>query len=179
LPAANSAWARHLTVRPPASLQVSRYIQVRNWERFQHYRDREPPWIKNYTALLSDPNYGELSHAQRSTLHGLWLMYARSSRQCPDDTSWISRQLGVRVTRATLEALNRAGWIEFVLAPRYQAASARALAERHIEQELQEQDLRTYEEPLANSREEHDDEDLSKIAYEDLLRTITGVVDEP
>ena len=49
------------------------WIEIPNWDRFQHYRDRDPPWIKFYTELLHDPDYLALSGDQRAILHGLWL----------------------------------------------------------------------------------------------------------
>jgi hypothetical protein len=126
---------------------------------------------------LSDPNYGYLTHAQRSTLHGLWLLYARSHRQIPDDTAWITRQLGVRVTRATLEALNHAGFIRFsaskMLAIR--ARTRETETEEPLEAEREDpkaKDLKNDdEEPLeANASAVHDDEpfdfDFNQIDYQ-------------
>lgn len=26
-----------------------RYIRIVNWDRYQHYKNRRPPWIKLYT----------------------------------------------------------------------------------------------------------------------------------
>ena len=80
---------------------------------FQHYKDREPTWIKVYTRLLNDESYLRLTWVQRGVLHGLWMEYARSNRQIPDSTLSVTRRLGERVTRATLTALNHAGFIEF------------------------------------------------------------------
>jgi hypothetical protein len=90
------------------------WIVVRKWNEFQHYRDREPPWIKNYTRLLSDPNYLSLTPHQCAVLHRLWLEYARSGCQLRANTASLSRQLGVKVTKRTLEALNHAGFIDFL-----------------------------------------------------------------
>lgn len=52
------------------------WIVVPNWDKFQHYKHRNPPWIKNYTALLHKDEYLDLSLADRGLLHGIWLMYA-------------------------------------------------------------------------------------------------------
>jgi hypothetical protein len=44
-----------------------RYIVIPNWDGpdgFQHYRDRDPIWIKNYRALMAKDEYLEsLNHA--------------------------------------------------------------------------------------------------------------------
>jgi hypothetical protein len=102
-----------------------RWIIVPNWDRFQHYKDRNPPWIKNYTELLHDDAYLALSFHQRGVLHGIWLAYAAGHRQLIGDTSALHRQLGQRVTTATLIALNHAGFIE-VRASKPLASRARA-----------------------------------------------------
>lgn len=91
----------------------ARWIVVRNWDRFQHYKDREPPWIKDYTEQLDDPAYLELTGIQRAALQGIRLKYAASRRQVLNDTALLSRQLNMRITRETLDALNHAGFIEF------------------------------------------------------------------
>jgi len=114
-------------------------IHISRWDDFQHYGKREAPWIKNYTRLLSDETYRKLTLQQRGVLHGLWLEYARSHRELPDDTASISRRLGVRVSRATLEALNHAGFIvvsaSTMLAPRYHGASTEGEGDKTNNQE--------------------------------------------
>lgn len=95
-----------------------RYIVVRNWEKFQNAdvwkkSGGRPPWIKTYTALLHDDAYIELTPHQRAVLHGLWLAYASSACQLRLGTRSLTRRLGLRVSSQQLEALNRAGFIEF------------------------------------------------------------------
>jgi hypothetical protein len=120
---------------------VSERIVIPRWEDFQHYGNRDPVWIKNHTRLLSKDEYLELTFHQRGVLHGLWMEYARARRQLTGSTSAISRRLGGRVTRATLEALNHAGFVDILaselLAERYHDAS---LEEKREEKELRPQE---------------------------------------
>jgi hypothetical protein len=88
------------------------WIVIPNWRRFQHYKDRNPKWIKVYTELMSDDAFLALSFHQRGVLISLWLEYAAGRRQIIDNTATVSRRLGGRVSRATLEALNDAGFTE-------------------------------------------------------------------
>ncbi len=126
-----------------------RWIVIPRWDGptgFQHYSDRDPKWIKNYRDLLSKDEYLELTFVQRGILHGLWLEYAAANRQLRDSTLTLSRRLGGRVTRASLDALNHAGFIEYSasrpLATRYQAASPEKETEEELD--LQDQDQVPY-----------------------------------
>jgi hypothetical protein len=107
------------------------WIVIPNWRRFQHYKDRQPRWIKVYTELMSDPAFLGLTFAQRGLLITLWLEYARSRRAIRVRAASMSRQLGGRVASAQLEALSDAGFIEItasnVLAKPEQNASAELL----------------------------------------------------
>ncbi len=94
-------------------MSADRWIVIPRWDDFQHYKDRDPVWIKNHRALLHNDAYIGLTLHQRGVLHGLWLEYAASNREIRDSTSTVTRRLGERVTRATLDALNHAGFLEY------------------------------------------------------------------
>lgn len=87
-------------------------ITIPNWSTFQHYKNRDPIWIRNYTSLLHNQDYLDLTGHERAVLHGLWLAYASSHAQLRLDTRSLTRQLSLRVASAQLEALNHAGFIE-------------------------------------------------------------------
>ncbi|HXI68299.1 MAG TPA: hypothetical protein VNH41_10190 [Steroidobacteraceae bacterium] len=106
-----------------------RYIVVERWGEFQHYKDRDPTWIKNYLRLLRDDNYMELTGHQRAVLHGIWLLYASSGAQLRLDTRSLTRQLGLRVASHHLEALKKAGFI------RVSASKTGARPEPRLEKE--------------------------------------------
>jgi hypothetical protein len=94
---------------------TEKWIIVKNWKRFQHpdvsRGESAPIWIRNYTRLLHDEDYLSLSWTQRGLLHGIWLEYAASDGRLPDDTSTLSRRLGERVLRVTLDSLYHAGFL--------------------------------------------------------------------
>lgn len=93
---------------------TGRWITVPNWHRFQHYgMARRPPWIKNYTALLHDDDYLDLTLASRGLLHGIWLAYA-DRRGYVRDGPDLSATLHARVIEKNLEPLNHAGLIDVV-----------------------------------------------------------------
>ena len=91
---------------------MDRWITIPNWRRFQHYKDRNPKWIKVYTELMSDPAFLALTYAQRGLLMSLWLEYANSRAALRLRAGWTATALGSRVYDAQLEALSDAGFIE-------------------------------------------------------------------
>ena len=118
---------------------MSKWIVIPKWEDFQHYKDRDPIWVKSYTRLLDDDDYLGLAPGTRAVLHGLWLAYARSDCQLRADTRSLSSRLALRVTSQQLKALKQAGFIRLVaskpLAQRYQAASPEKEAEKEASEQ--------------------------------------------
>ena len=88
----------------------SSYIIVRNWEKFQHYRDRRPVWIKLYTDLLKDPNFLELSLASRGLLSTIWLARASAGEVQPLASLRTASRQPIYSTQ--LISLNDAGFID-------------------------------------------------------------------
>lgn len=56
-------------------------IKIRNWHKFQHFKDRKPPWIKLYRDLLDDRSWYELSDSAAKLLISLWLLASEDERQ--------------------------------------------------------------------------------------------------
>jgi len=137
------------------------WIVIRNWNRYQHYTDRNPPWIKNHLDLLHNDGYLELTAHQRAVLHGLWLIYASAHCQVRVNTLSLTRQLGIRVSSRQLEALNHAGFIDFV------ASKPLAIA-REREAETETERLFKDERTLSRAREIDDVEELFEHAEETL-----------
>jgi hypothetical protein len=108
---------------------LTRYISVHNWRKFQHYdpAKRTPVWIKDHLDQQDRDDYRALTFAQRGLLQNIRQAYARSHCTLRDDPAALTRRFGQRVRRRQLDALNHAGFIDFVasaaLADGYQVAS--------------------------------------------------------
>ncbi len=63
-------------------------FSVKNFERFQHYKDRSPPWIKLYNELLDDYGFGRLPDASKMHLVAIWLLASRNDNKIPHDAEW-------------------------------------------------------------------------------------------
>ena len=55
-------------------------IFVKDWPDFQHFKDRNPIWIKLYRRLLDDINWHELDAESAKTLISLWLLASEDKR---------------------------------------------------------------------------------------------------
>jgi hypothetical protein len=49
-------------------------ITIKNWARFQHFKDRRPPWIKLYRELLDDRQWHDLPPECAKLLVECWLL---------------------------------------------------------------------------------------------------------
>jgi len=49
-------------------------MKIKNWNKFQHFKDRKPLWIKLYRDLLNDISWHKLDGETSKTLIGLWLL---------------------------------------------------------------------------------------------------------
>ncbi len=48
--------------------------RIKNWAKFQHFKDRTPPWVKLYRDILDDPDWHELDGESAKVLTMLWLI---------------------------------------------------------------------------------------------------------
>jgi len=53
-------------------------IRPKNWEKFQHYKDRRPPWIRLYHSLLDDRAFWALKGEDAKCLVAIWLIASES-----------------------------------------------------------------------------------------------------
>lgn len=68
-------------------------FHVRNWDKFQHYRDRTPPWIKLATDTFQNYEFSCLHDASKLLALCIWTLAARSmDGSVPADFEWIKRQ---------------------------------------------------------------------------------------
>lgn len=58
---------------------MSKTYKVKNWHKFQHYKDRRPPWIKLHREILDDPDYFALPDKMARQLPLIWLMASETN----------------------------------------------------------------------------------------------------
>ena len=88
-----------------------KHFRVKNFERFQHYKDRSPPWIKLYNELLEDYEFSQLPDAAKMHLIGIWLLASRSDNRIPYDAKWVAARINA-TEPVKLDVLRASGFIE-------------------------------------------------------------------
>ena len=85
-------------------------FSVKNWDEFQHYKDRNPPWIKLHNHLLDDYEFEMLGDAAKGHLLCIWMLASRTKNEMILDDKWITKKIGAS-TKVNLEALISAGFL--------------------------------------------------------------------
>ena len=128
------------------------YIKILKWDEFQHYKNRDPLWIKLYRSILDQYEYDCLQDDSKLLLFTLWLLAARLSNKIPFDLDWIRKQgcLNNELSMQALDALINTGFIETVdeeyepaislLSTRYQGAIPKQDQEQYKQEKEKEQD---------------------------------------
>ena len=73
-----------------------RYLRIRNWSEFQHYKDRDPPWIKLHRTLLADYEFSRLQDASKAHLMLIWLFASQANGRIPDDPEFLRDKLSLK-----------------------------------------------------------------------------------
>jgi hypothetical protein len=122
-------------------------VKIKNWHKFQHFKDRRPPWVKLYRDLLDDPDWHALDPAASKVLVMLWLIASENDGTLPD-----ARKLSFRLRmkeNALIQLLNGLShWLEqddiTTISDRYQVDAPETEGERETEtQEKTETDFRS------------------------------------
>jgi hypothetical protein len=81
-------------VRVDSNLRGARAMRLtpKNWQSFQHYKDRAPAWIKLHRTILDNADFQRLPVASRALAPMLWLLAAEYDGGAitanEDDVSW-------------------------------------------------------------------------------------------
>lgn len=74
----------------------TRFLKVRNWNEFQHYGKRNPPWIKVHRALLDDYEFCSLPDSAKAHLMLLWIYASQHDGKIPYDAAFLEPKLSCK-----------------------------------------------------------------------------------
>lgn len=90
-----------------------KYFRIRNWEKFQHYKRRNPPWIKLHVLFLDDWAISNLTPRNQILLVRLWLIASRTENLLQDDQHWLKFHTKLKGV-ISLKPLEKALFIEYI-----------------------------------------------------------------
>jgi hypothetical protein len=74
-------------------MKTEGYLSVNGWSKFQHYKNRTPPWLKLHRDLLNNYTFRDLPDASKAHLIMIWLLASQLDNVIPDDAEWIRERI--------------------------------------------------------------------------------------
>ena len=107
------------------------FLKIKNWERHQHYKDRDPKWIKLYQDILTSQTWVVGDDASRTLAISLMLLAAKTGNRIPMNAAYIKRvaylnsepDFSSLLATDFIEIIEESGNASDVLAERYRDAS--------------------------------------------------------
>lgn len=139
------------------------FLRVRNWERFQHYKNRRPPWIKLHVETLDDYELMHLDNDAQLVYERLLLLAARTDNNISHDPDWIGGQIvqDPRIVQVAVETLINTGFLS--VAGRKRSASKAIATRKQNATTEAEAESRDREEPEAEQSPGLPDESLEEL----------------
>lgn len=111
------------------------FLRVKNLSRFQHYKKRNPPWIKLYRTVITGEDgqlddFLTLTESEQWQLVRIWVL----ASQCDhgllrDDERWLRRAIRSE-RRVPVEKFVQDGWLEQIASTSASTDASAVLANR-------------------------------------------------
>lgn len=88
------------------------HYRIARWADFQHYKDRNPPWIKLHRELLSSRTWVVLNDSERVLAVACMLLAAATENRIPDDPEYVQR-VAYLTKLPDFAPLVKVGFLEF------------------------------------------------------------------
>ena len=105
---------------------------IKNWQKFQHYKDRKPLWIKLYRDVLDSMDWSELSGMAAKNLIMIWLIGSEYDGDLPE-LSTLAFRLRIKVSdleKSIIELCKYGFLVETEEAPRAEKTTSKELREK-------------------------------------------------
>jgi hypothetical protein len=115
-------------------------MKIKNWSKFQHFKDRKPPWVKLYRELLDDIEWHLLDPKAAKVLTMLWLIASEYDGELPDSKTLAFRlRLSEKETKEAVSKLSH--WLIQddinMISSQYQSDSLETETETETEKETE------------------------------------------
>ena len=75
---------------------AQKFLSIKNFEKYQHYKHRNPPWIKLHLDILDDADFLKMPDASKWHYVGMLLLSSRHENKIPADQDYVENRLGLR-----------------------------------------------------------------------------------
>jgi len=131
-------------------------IKVKDWNKFQHFKDRKPPWIKLYRDILDDLEWHELDPLAAKALVAIWLIASENDGELPE-----MKKLAFRLRVTEKQAISIVSQLDHwliqddinVISDRYQDDSLEIETETYRKEKETETDTRSKKPRVTSSAE--------------------------
>lgn len=86
-------------------------MKIKNWHKFQHFKDRRPPWVKLYRDLLDDIEWHQLDATSAKVLVMLWLIASEDGGNLPN-TKTLAFRLRMTEKQTNDAIISLSHWLE-------------------------------------------------------------------
>ena len=85
-------------------------MRIKDWDQFQHFKDRNPIWIKLYRTLLDDIEWHNLSGDDAKALVMIWLLASEKKGELPE-VKELAFRLRITETKAKQTVTKLSHWL--------------------------------------------------------------------
>lgn len=89
------------------------YLRILNWDQYQHYKDRDPPWIKLHRQTLTSEMWVSVDDASRVLAVASMLLAAETGNLIPNNPDFLKRRCWLR-QEPDFSQLISCGFIEII-----------------------------------------------------------------
>ena len=91
---------------------AQRFLSIKNFEKYQSYKHRNPPWFKIHKSMFGDREFVKLPSSSRFLYVGLIYLAVESDNKVYNDRTWIAQRLYIDRTEIDLTPLYKAGFLQ-------------------------------------------------------------------
>lgn len=88
-----------------------KFLSIKNFEKYQHFKKANPPWIKLYRSIFTDREFILLPTAAKYLYIGLVMLASEGCNRVPNDLHFISHRLAMKHSEIDLKPLYKAGFL--------------------------------------------------------------------
>ncbi len=81
------------------------YLKVKNHDLYQHYGDRNPPWVKLYRVIMGDYDLRQVSIPSRLCFIYCTILASETDNRIPFDCKFLTDRMGFVVTESVVTSL--------------------------------------------------------------------------